>query len=463
MKIAMITLIVLIWPPAIWANSPHPDDFAFGYQLTVDSYGSLYKITLPEDIYRNVTRSDLGDLRMFNTHGEAVPHKLQLRQKDRAKAPDQLSLPFFPVFQPKDKSNEPLSLNVKTNAAGAIIMVTGKTDADKVSKISAYLIDASHIKKTISELQLHWEGADSHFITVVKVSYSQDLTNWRTLVPGATLTEMQYGNHKLEQRKIVLPFPLRRAPYMRLSWPAGATDVRLTAIRGSVLNEALARRRRVITFSGIRDADDLQAFHFDSKSVFPVDQINIRLPQINSLIQAVVKSRENADDSWRERCRGLFYNLRINKSNLVNPVFSSSLTTDRYWRLEILSDTGGMGNNPPRLELGWTPNDLIFLARGESPFTLAFGNADIRSPTSTDSSLIEPIKNKTKPAAFIRPAQIQKRVELGGASRLIPLPPPVPWKQWLLWGILIAGVIFLGFMAWSLYQQMNRPVKEKVQ
>jgi hypothetical protein len=147
MKIVMITLIVLICPSAIPADSPRPDDFAFGYQLTVDKYGSLYKITLPEDIYQNATRSDLGDLRVFNNHGEAVPHELQSRQSVRAKATEYISLPFFPVFNPKGKSDAPLSMNFKTNAAGAIIMVTGKTDADEDSKIGAYLIDASHIKK----------------------------------------------------------------------------------------------------------------------------------------------------------------------------------------------------------------------------------------------------------------------------------------------------------------------------
>jgi len=458
MKILIIAIIVLIWPPAIRADSPHPDDFAFGYELTVDKFGSLYKITLPEDIYQHVTRPDLGDLRVFNNHGELVPYMLQHRQSDIVKAPEQLSLPFFPVFQPKGKSDEPLSLNFKTNAAGAIIMVTGKTDAEETSKISAYLIDASNIKKTISELQLQWEGVDLNFITTVKVSYSPDLTNWRTLVHAATLTEMRYGNHKLEQRRIHLP--LRQAPYLRLSWAAGETDVHITAVWGTAINEALARQRRVLTLAGVRDADNLKAFDFDSNGVFPADRVNVRLTQINSLIQAVVKSRADADSPWHERCRGLFYNLRMNQTKLKNPVFSSALTSDRYWRLEILSDTGGMGNSAPRMELGWMPDELIFLARGESPFTLAFGNAEMRPPSSTDSLLVEPLQNKTKPAAFIRPAHIKERIELGGASKLIPLPPPVPWKQWLLWGILIAGVVFLGFMAWNLYQQMNRSVKE---
>jgi len=458
MKIWILTLMVLIGPVTTRADSPRPQDFAFGCQLTVDTFGSLYKITLPETVYQNATQPDLGDLRVFNHQGEAVPYHLLRPQSDHTREPEPVSLPFFPVFQSRDKKDATISLNLRTDAAGAIMVVTGKTDAGATAAVSAYLIDVSQIKKTISALELHWEGADSHFITTVSVSYSQDMTTWRTLVSAATLTGMRYGGHHLEQRRIHLP--LRKARYLRLSWPAGVAGVRLKTVRGTVLSRIPSQPRRFFTRSGVRHADHPRIFDFDTQGVFPTDRVNIRLPQINSLIQAVVTSRATADTPWRQRCRGLFYNLRMNQTDLKNPVFSCARTSDRYWRLEILSDTGGLGESAPRLELGWTPDDLIFLARGESPFTLAFGSAQISAPSQSDRSLIEPLQNKTESAEWVRLAQIGRRIELGGASKRIP-PPSIPWKPWALWGILIAGVAFLAFMARNLYHQMNRPEKEK--
>ena len=40
---------------------------------------------------------------------------------------------------------------------------------------------------------------------------------------------------------------------------------------------------------------------------------------------------------------------------------------------------------------------------------------------------------------------------------LRPLPPPVPWQRYLLWALLIGGVLVLLAMAVRLYRQMNAP------
>jgi hypothetical protein len=45
---------------------------------------------------------------------------------------------------------------------------------------------------------------------------------------------------------------------------------------------------------------------------------------------------------------------------------------------------------------------------------------------------------------------------LGGEQQLQPAPPPLPWKKWLLWSVLVAGVLAMLGMARGLYRQMNR-------
>ncbi len=52
------------------------------------------------------------------------------------------------------------------------------------------------------------------------------------------------------------------------------------------------------------------------------------------------------------------------------------------------------------------------------------------------------------------------KVTLGGDKALqIPL-PPIPWKKWLLWGVLVAGVVLLAAMTWKLAMQMNRTISD---
>lgn len=43
-----------------------------------------------------------------------------------------------------------------------------------------------------------------------------------------------------------------------------------------------------------------------------------------------------------------------------------------------------------------------------------------------------------------------------GATLLVPTPPPVPWREWLLWGVLVVGVLIVAKMALSLGKAMNK-------
>jgi hypothetical protein len=49
-----------------------------------------------------------------------------------------------------------------------------------------------------------------------------------------------------------------------------------------------------------------------------------------------------------------------------------------------------------------------------------------------------------------------RKIELGGKAALQPPPPSLPWKQWLLWAILGAGVGLLAFMVKSLLREISR-------
>lgn len=67
---------------SVLAEPPRPDDFAFGFDVETGGEGALWRLSLPEAIYRDATRADLGDLRVFDHAGNAVPHTLRrpLRQ-----------------------------------------------------------------------------------------------------------------------------------------------------------------------------------------------------------------------------------------------------------------------------------------------------------------------------------------------------------------------------------------------
>ncbi len=58
------------------ATALKPDSFAYGFDITTPNAGPLFKLNLPENVYRSVKKEDLGDIRVFNAQGDVVPHNL---------------------------------------------------------------------------------------------------------------------------------------------------------------------------------------------------------------------------------------------------------------------------------------------------------------------------------------------------------------------------------------------------
>ena len=55
-----------------------PADFAYGVQVDTVGIQPIQSILLPAVVYEHLTRDDLGDLRVFNAAGTAVPHALDI-------------------------------------------------------------------------------------------------------------------------------------------------------------------------------------------------------------------------------------------------------------------------------------------------------------------------------------------------------------------------------------------------
>jgi hypothetical protein len=230
---------------------------------------------------------------------------------------------------------------------------------------------------------------------------------------------------------------------------------RLTRVDAVFPRVATSAPRRWATLSSVRTSAQPLTYDFERAGAMPVDRLTIRLPQPNSVVEAVLRSRPDAAAPWRMRSRGLFYHLEVNGVTLINDPLGVAPTADRYWSLEVGPDIGS-GDGAPILEVGWTPHDLYFLARGEPPYRLAYGSAGMDPPTQSVDALLRAIDDRQRDG-FIKEARVGDQVELGGPARLVPPPPPLPWKRWVLWGVLVGSVGLLGWMARRLYRQMNAP------
>ncbi|MDU9050945.1 MAG: DUF3999 domain-containing protein [Candidatus Electrothrix sp. Rat3] len=429
------------------------DDFAYGMDLSISGNNAIYGLNIPAAVYQGCTRADLGDLRVFNA-SHTVAHLLRPQVSKETKRPAQ-ALPFFPLLNDtQGTGSSPPDLHIATNSQGTIIDIRQDASGKSSEVVTAYILDTSGLEQPADWLELAWEGQGEQFSTSVRLDSSDDLNNWHVQVQSAALAELRFGGHTLFRNRIIVPRGIHQKTYLRLSWPVGKEGMRLTAVKAGYNREEQVHPRTVLTLAGkALPATEQGAarYLYDSKGFFPVDQLKILLPEQNSLSQIAVFSRTDEKVSWKRRASLLAYRLTVEEVDMESEKLAINRTTDRYWLLE-LADNSGI-HQAPTLELGWLPGQLLFLAQGEKPYTVAYGRAGLGAARSQVDRLLKAV-DPEREKKLVAPAQAGPQKILGGEARL-QAAEELPWRRWLLWVVLVSGVLVVGMMALKLYKEMN--------
>lgn len=435
------------------------NDFAYGYSLEVDGDGAIYSLYLNEHVYRGLTREDRGDLRIFNGHGQVVPHAIRRIEKKTKQALTAIELPIFPLYKntlAESIASAGHNVHITTNEQGTIIDLNYGKVAPAEKMLAAYIIDASSLDNKPEFMTINWNEVHQNFVMTVRVEGSNDLTHWHNLVAQATLSRLQHGKHTLLQKTIDLP---RSVPkYLRLSW-VSHEPLMIDSIRFDFPETYQAQERQWSGFTPVKVDSKHQAYYFNTKTVLPVDRINFQLPERNTLVKVLLESSSSEQGPWFSRYHGLVYDLQYGDSTLKNPNIHQSVFSHRYWRVTILNGEGKFVGEPV-LRLGWIPEELLFVASGESPFTLAYGSARVSPVVAPLTQLLSESSIKQQ-GYMVKPARLGAAIDLGDDSRLQPEKPPVDWKRYLLWAVLVAGVMALALMALRLYKQMEEQAPEE--
>jgi len=452
----LLTLLILALMNVSSAAQTDPQDFAFGYRIETPASGAIYELTLPEAVYAKVIHADLGDIAVFNAAGETVPHAFRRSSQADPVTPEPVTLRIFPVHENQAKLSQQLSLKLKADFRSALIELESKPESG-AEAIVAYILDVSELKQAPSRLAVNWDSTSDSFITRVSIASSNDLNHWQPRVDGAALASLHYAGNRLLQNRIDLP--AHQDKYLKISWPAGRDGASITSMQAIFPEQSGDQPQLWNRYSGKRVAsEEHTAFEYEVPAHLPSEAINLYLEQKNSLLQGVVYSRQNPEHNWRLRHRGLFYRLQFPETELINPAIPITTTTDRYWRIEYHSERSSLGTTVPALQLGWKPHQLVFLARGEGPFTLTYGSARASTEQAPVNSLLEKLKQALETLP-IQQARLGQAVSPGSIEVLSPEPPPLPWRTWSLWASLVMGVLVLASLAWRLHRQM-RSVKK---
>jgi hypothetical protein len=429
------------------------NDFAYSMRLQFDGKDALYQAPLPLAVYQNTARADLADIRVFNGQGEVVPYALRRPLPDVAAKPEQIRLALFPLRGDAGQATEAIKLTIRTE--GGSIDVQGGAKAS-AAKLAGYLLDARAKEQSIGALELQWPAASADFSGRISVEASDDLARWRRVVGDAPVANLQYAGERLIQRRI--EFAPVKAKYWRLTWPAVQAPIELTGVSAEPALARVEVERARLKVTAVPVADKPGEYEFDVGGHMPVDRVNLELPEINTVAAVQFLSRRDAKSQWRPVLRSTLYRLHSDDRELVNGALPVAADTDRYWLVRVDQKGGGLGKAVPQLTLGWLPDQLLFVVRGEGPFELAYGSGAAAPAGASLDSLLprRDGQDGRRPSISVKAAQFGPPMQLGGPARLSPV-SPISWKTWGLWTVLLLAVAALGWMAWRLTRQMQAP------
>jgi hypothetical protein len=400
---------------------------------------------------------------VFNADGEPVMFTLNV-PKTHEQEQEIVPVPFYPIPAQWDAAHtDGLELEVIRDDNGSVVRVVSRSDVTPDAKVSAYLVDTTGIDARLDVLRLTWPDGVDGFMTRALVEFSDDMINWTATGTRDTIADLTYGDHRFTETDLRASSIniKKRDRFYRISFPGQTPPPLITGISAVLLaSQREPARDEITVYAGRTEVDGMFEYVFDSGGHRPIDRIEVLLPEPNSLADAVIFSRDSLDDAWRERARTRLYRFAQGEGEINPPATSVPVSTDRYWMMRIPKDGGGIGSGSPRMKFMWLPHELTFIARGEMPYTLAYGSAQLSPEKLSSTGYMANLKIggmglgddvEVAPSA----ASPGKRVTLAGPGVLEHLEPAPDWKKYILWGVLLFGVAILGWMAISLARKMD--------
>jgi hypothetical protein len=435
------------------AHATTPQDYAYAWPLVTPGESGAWQIELTPEIYGAITDAGLRDLEVFNAAGEPVPLAAVAYDRQLVQRDEQAPLPLFDLPRPATGGGDDISLHVERDNSGRLHRLDAEVKAGATSTaVVDYLLDASAGKEPIQALQLDWDRGNDVQASFA-VEGSDDLQNWRTLVASATVLDLQRSDAHLARHQI--EFAPTQAHYLRLrrldTGAALAGPKAFARWHTSTLTSVPAPRWIDLPAGKVADAATgiANAYTYSLPAALPVETARVELGSDNSIARLRLLSRDGAVATapWQLRAEFTAFQLRQDSVVLGNDEVPISQTARHaQWRV----DSSQPLDRAPKLALAYRPDRFVFLARGAGPYRLAAGSRTARRADYPVDTALASLRSRLGAAWQPPLAEVTQCTAAGGDAVLAAPAAPLPWKEWLLWGVLLLGAALVSLMALQL-------------
>jgi len=451
------------------------DESDFQYKATLDVQGShpVYKTIVPFKVYQGIRRNDLGDIRILNADGVELPHAIRNFKIKRSILRKSMSLPIFPIYTSNQGKKQDLSIVIRKSATGTLVKINStKENKQQSARINMVIVDASKLKYNINSLKFDWSAKTTGNIQTLIIEKSSDLKNWRYVKRG-TITQLNYLGHKLDRN--IISLSNLRSRYLRIRWKNTDSGFSIKSIRAQYYNIKISKKITPQTqtivatkYTGQENDPRFVYFKADIGALPPVEEIELKLPYDNMAVNAKLLTRHiNWEYNYRRKKRfkrvyyssiwsGLLYNIKTRNGQISNKNVRTRLQGNRVFYVQLPKSAIPAKLNQLVIKIHWTPHKLLFIAQGSKPYTLVYGSDKVEPSRFDFESLAQLIKSthgKTFQPRLAAIGPIQKNTSFKGTTQQADKPQAS--ARWILWGILLLGVIFLGFMTRKIARQIG--------
>ena len=445
---------------ALAAAAADAQPYRYGAPIEIVKPAPFVELALPPAAYAHAAQADLRDLRLVDATGERVPFAMLAAPavataSERLREATLFPLPRRPAGNaawpsPVEVSVEGDRITVRRSAAGAL------SAAAPLRESPGWLIDRGELapgEPSPRRLLLRWSGP-VEFSAAYAVETSADLRSWRNAAGGQVMA-LQSAHGALAQPIVGLPDSSGR--FVRLTWidPANAPVVTGAAsvaaapdlLAVTAANE-LAFAASAVPAEGLgKEPEPRGSLHFDLGGDLPLVDVELRFATSTRVAPVRVQGRSRAGDAWREFGSGVFY--RIERDGKATEAPALMLATHARF-LRFVPDERAAALDPLQSSLVVHARlaSLVFASTGQAPFRLLAGSADAAAGALPAATLVPQLDSERKRfgearlGAFAEAPEVAVAVERAARE--------ARFRPWLLWGVLVVGVLGLALLVWRL-------------
>lgn len=451
--ISLALLLALCGGPAPATSAEEGvDGFAAQATLALAGAGPWYRVDVPVAMHLAAAHGDLRDLRIFDAQGQAQAYSLGAGAEQYRETRRETAVARFPLYARRNSQETP-EVRIRRGEGGTLVEVAPQVRPDpQAQQLRGWLLDASGVEDSLQQLVLDWEEAEGEGFQQFSIEASDDLQNWRAWGTGQ-VARLEFAEERILQAEVDLPG--LKARYLRLLWlePKQAPVLRsatLISVRGD--RQAAPLNWSEPFAAGRTGSGELL---WELPLALPVEKVRIEPVERGTLAPVRLSGRADVSLPWHALASGVLYHLPEQGVERLNDELTLPGLPVRQLSLRVDPRGGGLGSEP-RLRVALPVTQVVFLARGTPPYTLATGN-----PRLQDQSL---------PLSTLRPGQAAgeefavARVE--GALRFAgsAVPPEgasavngIEAKRIGLWVVLLSGVGLLLMMS---LKMLRKPAEE---